>query len=115
MKYIHCQNHQMPENKLPVNLLNDIIGILKTVKANVGNESDCNWSYYQSPQEVHSEIDKYIAELERGNPGPLSEIRIHFAPASGYQELSMQNNWSEEYLELAERFDMIESQLSKFS
>lgn len=105
----------MSEKRLPADLLNDLIDILKTIKTNVGNESDCTWSYYQSPQEVHSEIDKYISELESGDPGSLNEISAHFSPASGYQELSMQNNWSDAYLELAERFDMIASQLSKFS
>ncbi|MBN8688221.1 MAG: hypothetical protein J0M10_14440 [Chitinophagales bacterium] len=105
----------MSEKKLAVNLINDLINILKAVKAKVGKDSDCTWSYFKSAQDVHAEIDKYISELEKGNTGSLSEIRIHFAPASGYQELSMQNNWSEEYLALAGRFDILATQLSKFS
>lgn len=105
----------MPEKDLYDNLANDLIEILKRVRVNVGNDSDCNWSYYESPQDVHKEIDKYISELKNGNLDSLSEIRMHFAPTSGYQELSMQNNWSKEYLELADKFDLIESKLRNFS
>lgn len=95
----------MPNNKSYINLANDLIEILQTIKAKVHINSICDWSYFNSPEDVHKEIDRYISELKNGNLASLNEIKMHFAPTSGYQELSMQNNWSAEYLKLAEKFD----------
>ena len=105
----------MRDKKLYSNLTNDLIEILRTVKTKIGVDSDCDWSYYESPLDAHREIDKYISELQNGDLSSLDEIKMHFAPTSAYQELSMQNNWSEEYLKLADKFDLIESKLSNFS
>lgn len=105
----------MQNKKLYADLTKELIEILVAVRAKIDNGSDCDWSYFQSPQEAHNEIDKYISELQNGDLGSLSVISMHFAPTAGYQELSIQNNWSDEYLQLADKFDLIETKLSNFS
>jgi len=89
----------------------ELIEVLKAVKANIKDDADCIWSYFETPQDAQNEIDRYVAELEKGNLNSLHEISVHFAPTAGYQELSLQNGWSNEYIKLSERFDKIESGL----
>ncbi len=94
-----------------IQLAQELIGILKAVKANIHEDSDCMWSYFETPHQAQNEIDQYVAELEVGNLSSLIDISTHFAPTSGYQELSLQNGWGDEYMKLSERFDKIQSKL----
>jgi len=94
-------------------LTEELIKILKEVKANIHDDADCMWSYFETPQDARNEIEQYVAELEAGNISSLQDIRLHFAPTAGYQELSIQNGWSNEYIKLSDRFDKIESELKK--
>jgi hypothetical protein len=94
-----------------IQLTQELIGVLKAVKANIRDDSDCMWSYFETPHQARNEIDKYVTELEVGNISSLVDLSTHFAPTSGYQGLSLQNGWSDEYMKLAERFDNIQSKL----
>ena len=96
-------------------LLQELIAVLKSIKSNIHDDADCTWSYYESPQKAHDEINQYITELEMGNIDSLPEISVHFSPTSAYQELSLQNNWSKEYLELSSQFDRIQRKLKNCS
>ena len=96
-------------------LLQELIAILKAIKANIHSDSDCSWSYYETPQQVHDEIDHYISELEMGNSASIEDISVHFAPTAMFQELSLQNNWSKEYLLISSQFDKIVKELKKCS
>jgi hypothetical protein len=96
-------------------LTHELIGVLEAVKANIRDDSDYMWSYFETPQQARTEIDQYVAELEVGNISSLPDISTHFAPTSGYQELSLQNGWSDEYMKLAGRFDNIQSKLKNCS
>lgn len=55
--------------------------------------------------------DKLISELKTGNKQSLDEVSVHFAPTAAYQEHSMANGWSDEYLKIAEEFDHIKEML----
>lgn len=96
-------------------LTKELIAVLLAVRAKIHNNSDCVWSYYESPQQAQNEIDQYISDLGKGNIDSLTEISVHFAPTSAYQELSLQNGWSDEYLNLAEKFDNIHAMLKSCS
>jgi hypothetical protein len=96
-------------------LIQKLIKVLKAIKANIHDDADCTWSYYETPQKARNEIDQYISELEKGNINSLPEISVHFAPTSAYQELSLQNNWSKEYLKLSTQFDKIQGGLKNCS
>ncbi len=96
-------------------LAQELISILKTVRVNISDDSDCDWSYFETPQQARSEIDQYIVELKNANMASLPDISTHFAPTAGYQELSLQNGWSDQYIELADKFDTIHSKLKNCS
>ena len=88
-------------------LIKEVIQILLKVKDNIKDNSDCIWTYYETSQLMHNEIDKYVLELEKDSTIFLDEICMHFSPTAAYQEHSMANDWSNEYLKLAERFDKV--------
>lgn len=56
---------------------------------------------------MRDDIDKYIDGLEKGDTRFLEDIDLHFAPTAAYQEHSMANDWTDEYLCIADRFDKI--------
>jgi hypothetical protein len=82
-------------------LIKEAIAILLKVKDN----SDCIWTYYETPEQMRTDIDKYISALEKNSLLLLDETYMHFLPTSGYQEHSIANDWTTEYHKLAERFD----------
>jgi hypothetical protein len=96
-------------------LCQELIEILKSIRKNIKDDAECIWSYYENPRQAHNEIDKYIIELETENISSLSEIQVHFAPTSAYQELAMQNGWSDDYMKLATKFDIIDDKLKNCS
>lgn len=93
--------------------IHQLIDILLNIKEHIKDESDCVWIYYETPEQIRDEINKYILELENGNMQSLDEINIHFLPTAAYQEHSMSNGWSDEYIKLAGEFDSIYNALKK--
>ncbi|MEO6252389.1 MAG: hypothetical protein ABIO79_03755 [Ferruginibacter sp.] len=86
---------------------NEAIDILLKVKDHIADNSDCIWTYYETPQQMRDDIDKYILELGKGSTSLLDEMYMHFLPTAAYQEHSLMNNWTVEYHKLAARFDKI--------
>lgn len=50
------------------------------------------------------EIDQHLNELQSGHV-PTQAMWVVFAPTGKLQEVSLSSGWSEEYMELASRFD----------
>jgi hypothetical protein len=84
-----------------------VIEMLKQIKSRTGKDADTSWSSYDDPQEIREELDEYISKLTDGNEEVLDTLNILFAPTCTFQELSIANNWSDEYLAMAEEFDKI--------
>ncbi|MBC7487821.1 MAG: hypothetical protein H7282_13845 [Cytophagaceae bacterium] len=84
-----------------------LIEMLKQIKSRTGKDADTSWSSYDDPQEIREELDEYISQLTEGNEEVLNTLNLLFAPTSTFQELSIANNWSDEYLAMAEEFDKI--------
>ena len=95
-------------------LTKELINILINVKDHIKDDSDLTWVYYETPDDIRIEIDKYITELEKGKVAFLDEIYTHFLPTAAYQEHSIANNWSTEYQEIAKQFDKIYEALKKY-
>jgi len=95
-------------------LIKEAIVILLKVKGNIKDNSDCIYTYYETPEQMHAEIDKYVIELKSGSILFLDEMYMHFLPTAAYQEHSMQNGWTTEYLALAGRFDKIYEVLKNY-
>lgn len=90
-----------------------LIELLKLIKSRTGKDADTSWSSYDDPQEIREELDEYISQLTAGNEEVLNTLNLLFAPTSTFQELSIANNWSDEYLAMAEEFDKIYERLKK--
>lgn len=92
--------------------INEIINILLAVKEKITDDSDLMWTHYETALELRKEIEDCILQLKENDKNILSNIKIYFAPTGTFQEHSIQNGWSKEYLQLASKFDsIIESQL----
>lgn len=85
--------------------LKRVIEIIKIIDSKITNETDVIWAGYDSPDELKNEIRSDLEALIGGDLSRLEKFRIHFAPTSTFQELSMSNGWSNEYLQLAKEFD----------
>jgi len=92
--------------------MKELIEILLKVKSKIPDESDMLWTYFESPVELRKEIDGFILQLEEENVNCLAAINIHFIATGTFQEHSLMNGWSDEYLILAEKFDIIYNQLT---
>jgi hypothetical protein len=90
-----------------------LIEMLKLIKSRTGKDADTSWSSYDDPQELREELDEYISQLTNDNEEVLDTLNLLFAPTSTFQELSIANNWSDEYLAMAEEFDKIYEKVKK--
>lgn len=85
----------------------ELLQIIEAVRSTVHPETELIYSYFESVDELLKELDELSEEVKKGELKSLGTLSMHFAPTSGFQELSMQNGWSKEYLKLADRFDGI--------
>lgn len=92
-----------------------LIDILKQVKERFADSSDMLWTSYETAKEVRDELDVYIEQLTTGDNNCLDNLSIHFLPTSTFQEHSLQNGWSNEYMKLSEKFDSIYAKIKNHS
>jgi len=86
-----------------MNDLRKLISILKEARTLIARDgNDFSWSSWKDQNQVITEIDSIIAELEHGT---LPEMGVLFAPTGPIQGVSLSSGWSDEFLALAERFD----------
>ncbi len=85
----------------------DLVDILNIVKAKFTDNSDMLWTSYETAKEVRDELDDCIEQLSKGDKSCLENLNMHFLPTSTFQEHSLQNGWTEEYMKLSEKFDNI--------
>ena len=85
----------------------DLVDILNFVKAKFTDNSDMLWTSYETAKEVRNELTSYINQINKGDKSCLENLNIHFLPTSTFQEHSLQNGWTEEYMKLSEKFDNI--------
>jgi hypothetical protein len=84
--------------------LTKLISVLKEAKDLLArNENDFSWSSWENQSEALSEISTILASLENGK---IPDIRVLFAPTGPIQEVSLSSGWGEEFIKLADRFDI---------
>ncbi|MEO7211946.1 hypothetical protein [Mucilaginibacter sp.] len=91
------------------NSLNDfqkIIEILSVIRSKINDQTDFLYTYWGCATDALTDIENCISKLEYENAQILPEINVLFAATGQFQELSMLNGWSDEYLKLAARFDI---------
>jgi hypothetical protein len=85
--------------------LEEIIKIIKTARLKITDDTELVWSGYDSVAGLQAAIDNDIKELIAGDLTKLDSFKFHFLPTSTFQEISLSNGWSEEYMELSLDFD----------
>ena len=93
----------------------NLIDILQKVKERFTDNSDLLWTSYETAKEVRDELDSYIDPLSKGDKKCLENLNLHFLPTSTFQEHSLQNGWTKEYIELSKKFDSIYERIKNHS
>ena len=88
-----------------MSLLSAILHLVEQVQAKITDDSDVAWTRFDTPAILRAELECYMEHLKEGNTSCLSQIDLHFAPTSTFQEHAISNGWHEEYLQLAATFD----------
>ncbi|MEA4987640.1 MAG: hypothetical protein VB095_06235 [Anaerovorax sp.] len=85
-----------------------VSNILKEIKAFIDvPNADTSWSGYDTAQDLIMDLNKYIKRSEESDETVIKEISLLFAPTGAFQEISIDNGWSDEFIEISERFDDI--------
>lgn len=91
----------------------EIIKLVEIIKSKITSDTDLMWTHYSSIEELITEIDLNSKLLGVSNKQGLEFFRMSLLPTGTFQEISMQNGWSQEYLKLASQFDIIYENLTK--
>ncbi|MFB9077773.1 hypothetical protein ACFFLS_00330 [Flavobacterium procerum] len=86
---------------------NAVIKILEAVKSKITVETDLLWTSYNSVEELTTEINEIENLLREKNNKALELLGYLFAPTGTLQEISMQNEWIQEYMNLSSEFDTL--------
>jgi len=96
-------------------MTNDLIEIIKNVREKFVDNSDMVWTSYETAKEIRDELDSFIQQINLGDKTCLENLNMHFLPTSTFQEHSLQNGWTKEYLKLSENFDSIYEKMKNHS
>lgn len=91
----------------------EIIKLVEIIKSKITSDTDLMWTHYSTIEELITEIDFNSKLLKVNNKQGLEFFRMSLLPTGTFQEISMQNGWSQEYLKLASQFDIIYENLTK--
>ena len=92
-------------------LIADLIVILREVKGKLTNESNVVWTHYESASDLIFEIERFISCLLANDMAVLEEIYFAFLPTSTFQDVSINNGWGREYIEMSVRFDKVYAEI----
>ncbi len=87
--------------------------ILLSLKSKINSETDTIWAGFDSVEFFLKELSQDIEKIRCCDFTTLEKVNIEFAVTSTYQELSISNGWSDEYLKLAEKFDRVYEEIKK--
>ena len=84
----------------------DLLAIMRKARELLATRGDdTGWSSWPDQAHALGELDQLIGQLEQGEVAE-AKLRVLFAPTGNLQDVSLQNGWSDEYLELAKQFDV---------
>lgn len=105
-----------PNSKIPGDdllLLQETIYVVLKAREKITDDSDVVWTGYESAAALRNEIDHYLSLLRNGDYNALDKFNIYFSPTCTFQEHSVSNGWADEYLALAEHFDIAYNKIKK--
>ena len=94
-------------------MIDEIIKIIEIVKSKIHDGSNMGFTSYNSPKELRDELDSYISQLKTNDLSCLEELHSLFLPTCTFQDLSIRNDWDDEYITIAEKFDKVYYSLKK--
>jgi hypothetical protein len=85
--------------------MNELIEVMYQIALKI----DCNTKFIYSGYENHktasAEIENYIVRLRKKDLTVINELKLRFAPSGKFQELSIDNDWGNEFIEMSKIFD----------
>ena len=87
--------------------------LLIKVRDKINLKTETIWAGFDNPEILKEELNKDIEKIEFCDYETLNKINVEFLPTSTYQELSMSNGWSEEYIRISSEFDYLYSKIVK--
>lgn len=79
--------------------------IIYELKAKLTPDTDLAWTRYRNVNEVTEMLDQFDERIQKHDTAALDELALLFAPTAPFQEISISNGWSEEFLNIAKLFD----------
>lgn len=89
--------------------------ILETIKNRTIIEADVVWSGYDNGKEFLDDLNTDIEKIKFCDFTTLDKLKMEFAPASTYQEISLSSGWNNDFLKLAELFDKLYEKINRHS
>lgn len=86
--------------------------LLRKIKAKIQDDTDVLWTHYNDTKTFIKDLESDIKAIENCDRKTLEKIKINFLPTSTYQEISLSNNWSDEFLRIASEFDNLYNRIT---
>lgn len=81
--------------------------LLRRLRAKIQDNTNVLWTHFNDTKSFIEDIESDIKAIENCDRKTLEKIKINFLPTSTYQEISLSNNWGDEFLKMASEFDSI--------
>ncbi len=88
--------------------------LLRKLRAKIQGDTNVMWTYLDDTKSFIQELESDIVAIENCDKKTLDKIKISFLPTSTYQEISLSNNWGDEFLKMASDFDGLYSRISNY-
>lgn len=85
--------------------IDKMIEILMTLREKISEQTNLVYSGFDTIDDLMKHIDDSLNYLRYENIEYFESIKCDFSPTSLYQELSLDNDWGDEFIELAGEFD----------
>ena len=88
--------------------------IIETIKSWTTRATNTVWAGYDDSEAFLFDLNSDIEKITFCDFTTLEKLNMEFAPTSTYQELSLSNGWSDEYLKLAKQFDKLYIKIKRY-
>ncbi len=92
----------------------ETIEILNNIKARINSETDIVWTRFDSVEELMALLNNYIACINSSDTKVYKDLKYEFLPTASFQELSISNGWSKEFMDIAEQYDEIYLKIGRY-
>ena len=95
-------NIEIPPNNIEEN---ELLDVMYRIGLKIERNSNFSNSGYESYEIADKEIENFIIRIRKGDLLVYDELKLCFAPTGKFQELSIDNDWGNEYIEMSKIFD----------